>query len=160
MNQKYIFAPLLGYSSFANCKRRKKKEAICNSLWIERLLYYPPDTLRFINQRHCFSLKTPSTLGAFGAKNLTYGGKRRLRHENSQELCGGTLIHGPEIKRARALVRQRKKEKTAAPTNDTFLVAFFHLTANSSGIYLIFNSKFGCALKIKYAWGWRRRSEM
>jgi len=69
-------------------QKEEKKEAICNSLWIELLLYYPPDTLRFINQRHCFSLKTPSTLGAFGAKNLTYGGKRRLRHENSQELCG------------------------------------------------------------------------
>jgi hypothetical protein len=107
--KKYIFSP--SPWPFFICELQKeKKEAICNSLWIELLLYYPPDTLRFINQRHCFSLKTPSTLRAFGAKNLTYGGKRRLRHENSQELCGDSYSWAGDQERALVCANAKRRK--------------------------------------------------
>lgn len=108
--QKVYFLPGSSAILHSRIAKGRKKGDLCNSLWIELLLYYPPDTLRFINQRHCFSLKTPSSVREFGAKNLTYGGKRRLCPPRKQpRALRGLLFMG---RRSRELERQRKREKT------------------------------------------------
>lgn len=101
-----FFAHLPGYSSFADCKKVKRGDLLLFVDWTSALLSSRHVEI-YKSAPHCFSLKTPSFRRAFGAKNLTYGGKRRLRHENSQKLCGGRgLLFMGRRSRAHALTQK------------------------------------------------------
>lgn len=103
-----FFAHLPGYFSFADSKR-SKKEVICNSLWIELLLYYPPDTLRFINQRRIVFPLKPHPLSVRSVPKIWHMVANADSATKTAKSFAGPLIHGPEIKSSCANAKGRKR---------------------------------------------------